>query len=152
MPKTGANVRATQRRRKARTVSITNPAPETRSRQILAEIIEEAMAEPGSLKLPDPGAFVSADAAPVTAAPAAVEEEAEKAQPVDDHATRDLVAIAQHGASLELDGAKYSSDELALIAENVSDDAHLRIKNSGGFSAKELATIAKRGPGQVIFA
>ena len=41
---------------------------------------------------------------------------------------------------------------LTLLAENVTDQAHLKINNSGGFSAKELAAIAQTGPGQVIFA
>ena len=154
MPKTGAKPRSSQRRRKPQTVTVGMPALETRSRHILAEIIEEAMMEPDGLKLPDPAAFAASDvlagALPEPAQPDTANGEV--SQPVDDLATHDLVTVVQHGASLEVDGSRYTSDELALLAENVTDQAHLKINNSGSFSAKELAAIAQSGPGQVIFA
>jgi len=148
MPKTGAGPRATRHRHKTRTVSVGMPALETRSRQILAEIIEEAVADPAGLKLPDPDvAFATPEAVA-----AALAEDQQAAQSVDEFATRDLVTIVRSGASLEVDGSRYSSDELELIAENVAEQASLKINNSGSFSAKELAAIAQTGPGQVIFA
>jgi hypothetical protein len=133
-------------------VSVGSPALETRSREILAEIIEEAMAERDGIKLPDPAALTAFDTAITEPAETSAAAEAEAAQPIDELATPDLVKIAQHGASLELDGSKYTSEELELIAEHVADEAHLKISNSGAFSARELAAIAQRGAGQVIFA
>jgi hypothetical protein len=151
MPKTGPNTHSRKRGSKVRSVHVGAPALETRSRQILATIVEEAIAEPNDLKLPDPTASFRPDVlAEAQASDQADQSEGE--QPIDDLATHDLVTIAQHGASLEVDGSKYTSDELTLIAENVTDQAHLKISNSGAFSAKQLAAIAQSGAGQVILA
>jgi len=72
MPKTGAKPRSAKRGGMKRTVHVGAPALETRSRQILAELVEEAIAEPTDLKLPDPeaGAILPkvAFAAPITLA------------------------------------------------------------------------------------
>ncbi len=143
MPKTGGKQRLEQTL-KAKTMRPSAPLLETRARTILATMVDEVTSgeKPSGLMLPE-------RAAPIVAAPAAEEE---VAQTIDELATRELVSIVRHGASLEVDGSRYTSDELGLLAENVTDQAHLKINNSGGFSARELAAIAQRGPGQVILA
>ena len=156
MPKTGAKPRARTRGSKTRSVHVGAPTLETRSRQILAAIVEEATAEPSDLKLPDPdaalGPVVGEASAPIDVPQPAQPEKDESVQTIDELATRDLVSIVRHGASLEVDGSKYTSGELTLLAENVAGEAHLKINNSGAFSAGELAAIAKSTSGQVIFA
>ncbi len=143
MPKTGAKRRPLERTQKAKRVRPSAPLLETRARTILETMVEEvADVAPAGLTLPEVPEPIEA----------AAESANPEAQSIDELATRDLVAIVQNGASLELDGSRYTSDELALLAENVTADAHLKINNSGSFSAKELAAIAQTGPGQVIFA
>lgn len=149
MPKAGTKRRPLERTQKAKRVRTSAPLLETRARTILETMVEEvADAAPAGLTLPE---------APEPIAPAAVvvhgaESVQDSSQSIDELATRELLSIVRQGASLELDGSKYTPDELALLAENVTDQAHLKISNSGGFTAKELAAIARSGPGQVIFA
>ncbi len=143
MPKTGAKRRPLERTQKAKKVRPSAPLLETRARTILETMVEEVVdGAPAGLTLPEMQEPVAPEAEPTAAA----------AQSIDDLATRDLVKIAKNGGSLEIDGSRYTSDELALLAENVTEQAHLKINNSGSFSAKELAAIAQTGPGQVIFA
>jgi hypothetical protein len=145
MPKTGAKRRSLERTQKAKRVRPSAPLLETRARTILETMVEEvANVAPAGLTLPEVPE-------PIEAAATVVSEE-DAAQTIDELATGELVSIVQQGASLEVDGSRYTSDELALIAENVTGQAHLKISNSGGFSARELAAIANSGPGQVIFA
>jgi hypothetical protein len=141
MPKTRPKRRPLERTQKAMKVRPGAPLLETRARTILATMVEEvADVSSAGLTLPE------------VPEPTAPEPVATEAQSIDEFATRDLVTIAQSGGSLEVDGSRYTPDELALIAEAVTTEAHLKINNSGSFSAKELAVIAKTGPGQVIFA
>ena len=140
-PGGGAMKRAMRARRSA-------PCVETQARTILAALVEEAVTESTGLKLPEPQVVEAAPVAPI----AEPSESAEPAAGIDEMATQDLIAIAQHGASLELDGLRFSSEELTLLAENVGDDAHLKIANSGSFTREELSAIALSAPGQVIFA
>jgi hypothetical protein len=145
MPKTGAKRRPLERTQKAKRVRPSAPLLETRARTILETMVEEvANVAPAGLTLPEVPE-------PIATAPAVVSEN-DATQTIDELATGELVSIVQQGASLEVDGSRYTSDELALIAENVTGQAHLKISNSGGFSARELAAIANSGPGQVIFA
>jgi hypothetical protein len=143
MPKTGARRRPLERTQKAKKVRPSAPLLETRARTILETMVEEvADAAPAGLTLPEVPE-------PILAAP---EPASAEVQSIDELATRDLVTIVKNGGSLEVDGSRYTSDELELLAENVTQQAHLKINNSGSFSAKELAAIAQTGPGQVIFA
>lgn len=143
-----AKRRSLERTRKAKKVGPGAPLLETRARTILATMVEEVVAEPMGLTLPE-----VADPAALVAQPAAgAVEKPDAAQTIDELATLDLVSIARQGASLEVDGSKYTSDELALLARNMTDQAHLKVSKSGTFTAGELAAIARSGPGQVIFA
>jgi hypothetical protein len=149
MPKTGTKRRSLERTQKAKRVRTSAPLLETRARTILETMVEEvADAAPAGLTLPEAPEPIVAAAAGAHDAEAAHDA----GQTIDELATRELLSIVRQGASLELDGSKYSPDELALLAENVTDQAYLKISNSGGFTAKELAAIARSGPGQVIFA
>ena len=139
-PGGGAMKRAMGARRSA-------PCVEAQARTILAALVEEAVTESTGLKLPEPQ---TVETAPVAAMSEPIEPAAGAG--IDEMATQDLIAIAQHGASLELDGLRFSSEELTLLAENVGDDAHLKIANSGSFTREELSAIALSAPGQVIFA
>ncbi len=144
MPKTGPKRRPLERTQKAKKVRPSAPLLETRARTILATMVEEVASGPDGLKLPE---------TPEPVAPESTSDaQLDLGQSIDELATPELVSIARHGASLEVDGSKYTSAELALLADAVTDQAHLKIHNSGSFSAKELSAIAQRGPGQVIFA
>jgi len=57
-----------------------------------------------------------------------------------------------HLHAVFLDGARHEAADLVALARNVKDDAHLKINNSGTFTADELARIAGSAAGQVIFA
>jgi len=149
MPKTGPKRRPLERTQKAKRMRTSAPLLETRARTILETMVQEvADAAPAGLTLPEAPEPIVAAAA--SAHDAEVAQDA--GQTIDELATRELLSIVRQGASLELDGSKYTPDELALLAENVTDQAHLKISNSGGFTVKELAAIARSGPGQVIFA
>jgi len=63
----------------------------------------------------------------------------------------DLGAVAARGASLEVDGARFSAVDLGAVAARLTDGAFLRIGNAQRFSALELGSIAARKPGQVVF-
>jgi len=138
MPKTRRE-RPLARTQKAKKVRPGAPLLETRARSILSTMVTEVAAEPeAGLQLPEaPAAEPVADAA---------------VHSIDDLPTSALAAIARQGASLELDGTKHDADALAELAENVTDDAHLKINNAGSFTAEELASIARSAPGQVILA
>lgn len=149
MPKTGTKRRPLERTQKAKRVRTSAPLLETRARTILETMVEEvADAAPAGLTLPEAPEPIVAAAASAHDAEAAQEA----GQTIDELATGELLSIVRQGASLELDGSKYTSDELTLLAENVTDQAYLKISNSGSFTAKELTAIARSGPGQVIFA
>ena len=150
MPKSRANPSAVAPRR-AKRVRHSAPCVETQARTILAAMVEEAVQENAGLKLPDVSGTEPAagNGSAVAFAPGS---EPAAGQGIDELKTQDLVAIAKDGASLELDGSRFSSQELALLAENVGDQAHLKIANSGNFTREELSTIALSASGQVIFA
>ena len=152
MPKSRANPSPTTPRR-AKRMRHSAPCVETQARTILAAMVEEAVQENSGLKLPDvSGTEPAAGNGSAVAFEPGSELEAAAGQGIDELRTQDLVAIAKDGASLELDGSRFSSEELTLLAENVSDQAHLKIANSGNFTREELSTIALSAPGQVIFA
>ena len=148
MPKTGAKRHSLERTQKAMRVRPGAPLLETRARTILATMVEEvAGGAADGMILPEVAELSIAETTVSTP-----EAQDDTVQSIDELATRELVSIVRHGASLEVDGSRYTSDELALLAENVTAEAHLKINNSGSFSARELASIAQTGPGQVIFA
>ncbi|MEY9220663.1 hypothetical protein [Bradyrhizobium ottawaense] len=64
----------------------------------------------------------------------------------------ELQGLAAFGASLEVDGSRYTALELQSIAVMLRPGSHLRVCNTGGKSALELQGIAAIKPGQVIFA
>lgn len=151
MPDRETKRRALPRTQKAKAVRPSAPLLETRARAILATLVEEVTADPGEdLRLPE----LPETAAPAAAAvaPAGSGVPAEAVQTIDALATPELAAIARHGGSLEVDGSLYKAAELSLLARNVTEQAHLKILNSGGFTAEELKAIAECKPGQVIFA
>jgi hypothetical protein len=141
MPKTGGKRRPLVRTEKVAKVRPGAPLLETRARSILSTMVTEVAAEPTNLQLPELPPVVEA-------ALAAKRLPGESS--LDDLPTRDLAAIARQGASLELDGTRHDAAALVSIAKNVKDDAHLKIINSGRFTADELARIACSAPGQVI--
>jgi hypothetical protein len=141
MPKTGGKRRPLVRTQKAAKIRPSAPLLETRARSILSAMVTEVSAEPTDLQLPELPPVVEA-------ALAAKRLPGESS--LDDLPTRDLAAIARQGASLELDGAKHDAAALVSIAKNVKDDAHLKIINSGRFTADELGCIVRSAPGQVI--
>lgn len=142
-PKSKGKRRALVRTQKAKTVRPGAPLLETRARAILSTMVTEVTAQPGDgptdLQLPKPPGPMPATAADANAS-------------LDALPAGDLAEIARQGASLELDGSKYEAVELVSLARSVQDEAHLRISNSGTFTAEELALIARSTPGQVIFA
>lgn len=138
MPKTGGKRRPLVRTQKAKKIGPGAPFLETRARSILSTMVTEVEAEPG-VRMPEVPP-------PMVAAPSELE-------PVlEDLTAGELAAIAREGASLELDGSKFEAEELAKLARNVTDDAHLKVSNSGTFTAEELGMIARSAHGQVIFA
>ncbi len=143
MPKTKGKRPPLVRTQRAKKVRPGAPLLETRARAILSTMVTEVAAEPtegaSDLQLPEP--------------PAPVPVEAADSDPsLDALPAGDLEEIARQGASLELDGSKYEAIELVSLAKSMQDEAHLRISNSGTFTAEELALIARSTPGQVIFA
>jgi hypothetical protein len=147
MPKTRGKRRPLERTQKAKKIRPGAPLLETRARSILStmvtEVTEVAQAST-DLQLPEAPP-------PVVAMPAEVlPPEGEPS--LDDLPASDLAAIARQGASLEIDGAKHDVVAVVSLAKNVKDDAHLKVNNSGTFTAEELALIARSAPGQVIFA
>ena len=140
MPTSGKRPRL-ERTQKAKEVSPGAPLLETRARSILSTMVSEVAAEPDTLHMPEEPPMVA------VADGVAAEEPS-----LDDMPTRDLAEIARQGGSLELDGARHDAAALETLARNVKDEAHLKINNSGTFSADELARIARSAPGQVIFA
>jgi hypothetical protein len=143
MPKTRGKRRPLERTQKAKKIRPGAPLLETRARSILSTMVSEvAVEEPTeNLQLPEVLPPVAAEALPPLEEPS-----------LDDLSTSALAEIVRQGASLELDGAKHDAAALVALAKNVKDDAHLKINNSGTFSAEELARIARNTPGQVIFA
>jgi hypothetical protein len=141
MPKTGGKRRQLERTQKAKKVRPGAPLLETRARSILTTMVGEVTGEPTDLQLPEAPAPVVVEAADEAAA-----------QSIDDLPTSELAVIARQGASLEVDGTKHDVVDLVSLAKSVRDDAHLKINNSGTFTAEELALIARSGPGQVILA
>jgi hypothetical protein len=139
MAKTGKR-RPMERTRKIQKIRPGAPLLETRARSILSAMVDEVTGETAGVQLPEVPPLVIAEAG----------EEA--AATIDDLPASDLAAIARQGASLELDGARYDAEELLSVAKNVKDDAHLKVSNSGTFTAEELGKIARSTPGQVIFA
>jgi hypothetical protein len=138
MPKTGGKRRPLVRTQKAKEIGPGAPLLETRARSILSTMVSEAEGAPG-VRMPEAPL-------PMIATPPEVEPALEDLTPSE------LAAIAREGASLELDGSKFAADELAKLARSVTGDAHLRVSNSGTFTAEELGMIARSTPGQVIFA
>jgi hypothetical protein len=138
MPKTGGKRRPLARTLKAKKIRPGAPLLETRARSILSTMVTEMEGAPG-VRVPE--------APPPMLATAPETEPA-----LEDMTPSELAAIAREGASLELDGSKFAADELAKLAKNVRDDAHLRVSNSGTFTAEELGMIARNAQGQVIFA
>lgn len=63
-----------------------------------------------------------------------------------------LRQLALQGASLEVDGARFTSESLRVLALALKPGAHLKICNSDKFTTDSLSTIALAKPGQVIFA
>ena len=147
MPKTRGNRRPLERTQKAKKIRPGAPLLETRARSILSTMVTEVteVAQTSTdLQLPEAPP-------PVVAMPAEVlPPEGEPS--LDDLPASDLAAIARQGASLEIDGAKHDVVAVVSLAKNVKDDAHLKVNNSGTFTAEELALIARSAPGQVIFA
>jgi hypothetical protein len=70
---------------------------------------------------------------------------------IDSRNRDDLAHLARNGAGLIVDGAKYSSEDLAHIARNLKDGSVLQICNSGRFTTEQLAQIARNGSGKVRF-
>lgn len=64
----------------------------------------------------------------------------------------ELGSVAARGASLEVNGQRYSALDLGSVAARLHAGAHLKIMHSERFSALEIGSIAARKPGQVIFA
>ena len=64
----------------------------------------------------------------------------------------ELGGIASKGASLEVNGAQFSAEELGGIAARLTDNATIKIFCSSTKTALELGAIAASKPGQVIFA
>jgi len=150
MPKTRGKRRPLERTQKAKKIRPGAPLLETRARSILSTMVTEVtevteVAQTSTdLQLPEAPP-------PVVAMPAEVlPPEGEPS--LDDLPASDLAAIARQGASLEIDGAKHDVVAVVSLAKNVKDDAHLKVNNSGTFTAEELALIARSAPGQVIFA
>ncbi len=145
MPKTKGKRQPLVRTQRAKKVRPGAPLLETRARSILSTMVTEVAAEPtegaSDLRLPEPPAPVPVEAS-----------DAQFGSPLDDLPADDLAEIARQGASLELDGSRYEAVELVSLAQSMQDEAHLRISNSGTFTAKELALIARATSGQVIFA
>lgn len=144
MPMTRGKRPRLARTQRAKKIRPSAPLLETRARSILSEMVTEMAAEPmdDALRLPEPPK------------PILVDEESlgGEAHSLDDMPADDLAEIARQGASLELDGSKHDAADLVSLAKNVKDDAHLKITNSGTFTADELAMIARSGGGQVILA
>ncbi len=143
MPKTGGKRQPLARTQKAKKIRPSAPFLETRARAILSTMVTEVTAEPTDLQLPE---------APPIVAPAAEVLLPETEPSLDDLPASDLAAIARQGASLEVDGSKHDVVALVALAKSVTDDAYLKVSNSGTFTPKELALIARSTPGQVIFA
>lgn len=61
-------------------------------------------------------------------------------------------SVAARGASLEVNGLKYTALELGSIAARLSNGAYLKVLHSEKFTALEIGSVAARKPGQVIFA
>jgi hypothetical protein len=147
MPKTGGKRRPLERTQKAKKIRPGAPLLETRARSILSTMVGEVAAELSDLQLPE------APPPEVSSAPREQPLPSEADQSLDDFPASDLAAIARQGASLEVDGAKHDVVALVALAKSVTDDAYLKINNSGTFTAAELALIARSSPpGQVIFA
>jgi hypothetical protein len=138
MPKAGGKRRPLVRTQKAKKIGPGVPLLETRARSILSTMVTEVEGEPGA-RMPEVPP-------PMVAAPPELE------MALEDLTASELAAIAREGASLELDGSKFEAEELAKLARNVTDDAHLKVSNSGTFTAEELGMIARSAHGQVIFA
>jgi len=141
MSKAKAKRRSLERTQKAKRIRPGAPLLETRARSILTTMVGEVTGQPTDLQLPEAPGPVLVEVA-----------EEEVAQSIDDLPTSDLAVIARQGASLEVDGTKHDVVDLVSLAKSVRDDAHLKINNSGTFSAEELGMIARSKPGQVILA
>lgn len=145
MPKTRGTRRPMERTQKAKKVRTDVPLLETRARSILSAMVSEVAAEPNEapndLQLPQAPAPILVGETPDMVA-----------QSLDDLPASALAKIARNGASLEVDGARHEAEDLVSLAKNVTDDAHLKINNSGTFTVEELAAIARSAPGQVILA
>ena len=64
----------------------------------------------------------------------------------------DLISIAAAGASLEVDGSRYSGLELVSVAAALKDNAYLKVHNGNSKSLSDCISIAAAKRGQVIFA
>ncbi len=64
----------------------------------------------------------------------------------------DLMRLAQAGASLRLDGRRYGTSDLVMIARSLHRDALLTLANSEGKQTSELVSIVYAAPGKVTIA
>lgn len=65
----------------------------------------------------------------------------------------ELRSVAHAGASLEVDGARFTTDELRSIAHALSKNSYLKVFNGNSKTVDELRSIAHAAaPGNVIFA
>jgi hypothetical protein len=71
---------------------------------------------------------------------------------ISNKTSAELIEIARNGGSLELDGAKYTNEDLVQIARSLTDQAKLTIHNANMKTATELVEIARNGHGKVTFA
>ena len=64
---------------------------------------------------------------------------------IDHLSAVDLAMVARSGGSLEVDGARYSSTDLAMVARSLQDGRVLVVHNSRSKSATDMAMIARAG-------
>ena len=61
-----------------------------------------------------------------------------------------LAHLAKNGAGFEIDGSRFSAEQLAHVALNLTGGTMI-VDKAESFSAQQLAIIAINGKGKVIF-
>ncbi len=67
-----------------------------------------------------------------------------------DLSSEQLAHLAKNGAGFEIDGSRFSAEQLAHIALSLTGGVMI-VANAASFSAQQLAFIAVNGKGKVIF-
>lgn len=63
----------------------------------------------------------------------------------------DIIKLLTYGGSVRVSAKRFDATDLIQMADNVPDGSRLEIADAGDMDGDNMATIAARGQGRVLF-